>query len=208
MSAQNNNKKPSSKDQKNITIKVIKTKPEVEISLDEIIENKSIEIKVKTKILDNDTGKNDKQVESKDTKKDVLGINLPSANLLTIAQQSELKPMSSNRFIGEENYEKLSFVFATILLIKCAFGLGVFSSCYGFAQVGYVLGTIICLVMCYICCYGMYTMGNLANSIERDNEGSNLSLKTYHDTAMACVSDSYKFPIKIITIIDMMLVNL
>ena len=98
-----------------------------------------------------------------------------------VDKSNELKPITSDRFIASQTYEKLSFFQAMILLVKACFALGIFASSYGFAKVGYILGSIICLIVCYIICYCEYTMGDLANTIEEENEDTNLYLNTYYD---------------------------
>lgn len=67
----------------------------------------------------------------------------------------------SLRFTYEEAREKnkLGLPMAIIFLIKSAFGIGVFTSCYGFAKAGYLLGAICCIFLCYITTYGMWAVG-------------------------------------------------
>lgn len=127
---------------------------------------------------------------------------------MTVSQRIENKPISSSRSIASANYRQLSLLEATILLVKASIGLGVFSNGYGFAKVGYVLGSIICIIMCYITCYAEYTMVKLANTIEKENEDKDLHIFTYYETAMACVKKKYKLPVKIISAINIMLINL
>lgn len=103
---------------------------------------------------------------------------------------------------------KLGVPEAIIFMIKSAFGLGVFTSCVGFAMAGYLQGTIICLFMCYLTTYGMWTVGNLANEIEQENKDENFRVQTYHDTAVACVPPFGKNFIKILVIACLILVNL
>lgn len=102
---------------------------------------------------------------------------------------------------------KLGLAAAIVFMIKSAFGLGVFASTPGFAKVGYLLGAMICLLMCYVTTYGMYLVGNLANKIEDENRETNLKMLTYHDVAMACVKERFKTFIKSFVIFSLVLVN-
>ena len=92
--------------------------------------------------------------------------------------------------------------------MKGAFGLGLFTCCYGFAKVGYILGVLITIFVAYINAYGTWVVGKLANEIEDENIKSGLQLNTLHDAGMCCVKKSWRFGIKVAIILSQMFCNI
>ena len=72
---------------------------------------------------------------------------------------------------------KISNLVAFFMVFKSCVGLGVFSYPYAFGKCGYVYGTILCIVSTYMTGYGMYSLSNLAATIEKTKFG----LKKMHN---------------------------
>jgi hypothetical protein len=102
---------------------------------------------------------------------------------------------------------KLGLPMSIVFLVKSAFGIGVFTSAYGYAKAGSILGAICCIFLCYITTYGMWLVGKLANIVEEESNDYT-QIKTYHDLSMACMPPALKNPMKVITIVSLGLVNL
>lgn len=102
---------------------------------------------------------------------------------------------------------KLGLPMSIVFLVKSAFGIGVFTSAYGYAKAGSILGAFCCILVCYITTYGMWLIGKLANIVEEESN-EETQIKTYHDLSMACMPPALKNPMKVITIISLGLVNL
>jgi len=63
---------------------------------------------------------------------------------------------------------KIGNLVAAILLFKSCVSLGIFTFPYVFGRVGYILGTVLSLFVCYLSTYGMWLMADLTNRLESE----------------------------------------
>lgn len=121
---------------------------------------------------------------------------------------------SRKSFLSVNNYEesklqqKLGTPSSIIFLVKSAFGLGLFTVCYGFAKVGYIEGSIITVLMAYLVAYGIWSMAKLVNEIEQENKKDRLHINTLHDTGIFSVKKNWQFGIKVLLIVSQMISNI
>ena len=136
-----------------------------------------------------------------------LGTDNPN-NGSFISNKSRKSLISVNNYEESKLQQKLGTTSSIIFLVKSAFGLGLFTVCYGFAKVGYIEGSIITVLMAYLVAYGIWSMAKLANEIEYENKKDGLVINTLHDTGIFSVKKEWQFGIKLLLIVSQMVSNI
>ena len=77
---------------------------------------------------------------------------------------------------------KLNNAMAFLMLFKSCVGLGVFSYPFAFSKVGYIWGSVLSMVICYVTTYGMYIMTDISNKIELETNFN----ETFYDFHRIC----------------------
>lgn len=72
---------------------------------------------------------------------------------------------------------KISEIAAFFMVFKSCVGVGVFTFPYAFGKAGYIYASILCIIICYMTGYGMYSLANIASKIEKSKFG----LKKMHN---------------------------
>jgi len=72
---------------------------------------------------------------------------------------------------------KLALGPAFFMIFKSCVGLGIFSYPYAFGKAGYFYGGLLCMMICYMTGYGMYSLATVASGVEKAKFG----LKKMHN---------------------------
>lgn len=66
---------------------------------------------------------------------------------------------------------KVSEIAAFFMIFKSCVGLGIFTFPYAFGKAGYIYGSLLCVMICYMTGYGMFSLADIASKVEKSKFG-------------------------------------
>ena len=124
----------------------------------------------------------------------------PSSNTLVYTTPIE------NAYEMARSSKKIGTLATIIFILKTSCSIGIFTSQYGFGEAGYVLSTVITILVWYMMIYGFLTIGKLCNQIEYE-QGHNFKVSAYHVLGEYCSTDRWKSFVKVIIIVAISSLN-